>query len=130
MNVMMLSRPIARYHTVIISSAPKKRKPDTPVKNEGSISLCFLTTQRQTRIAAMSTTSTKMSHCDVPQDIEKYHNKDGLRDVVPALFVNFHLSFLSFARLPFTNFYTETDNILLHFYKASGDTETFLLAVR
>lgn len=50
------------YHTTnITANASRKRNPETPVKNDGSISLCFNATHRQISTDAISTTSTNVA---------------------------------------------------------------------
>ena len=60
MNVIIDERSEMAYHTAISTSAAKKRNPETPVKNEGSISAWWVATQRKRKPEATSTT--KMKH--------------------------------------------------------------------
>lgn len=59
MNCIIESRSDMTYQTAITTNAARKRNPDTPVINVGSISLCLVATQRKIRAEAMSITKTK-----------------------------------------------------------------------
>ena len=60
MNVIIDERFDMAYQTAITTSAARKRNPETPVKNEGSISAWRVATQRKSKPEATSTT--KMKH--------------------------------------------------------------------
>ena len=61
MNISMELRSDVTYTTASNTSAARKRKPETPVKKEGSMSECLSATQRKRNAEAMSTTSMKQA---------------------------------------------------------------------
>jgi hypothetical protein len=59
MNCIIDARSDVAYHMAMTTSAPRKRNPETPVKNEDSISAWRVATHRKRRPVAKSTAKTK-----------------------------------------------------------------------
>lgn len=141
MNAIIDARFEMTYHTAITTSAPKKRNPETPVKNEGNISAWRVATQRKMKPEAMSVT--KMKHpltimapskssdhnfiAKPPRRVSRQHN-------AKLCMTNLRLSLLISITLrnksSFVDLHAETHHILLHLYKAATNIKRFLLATR